>query len=402
MSWRDKLQNVEFEIKTGDGKVFNPLWKNGSKEKEYNSTKYDFINVEGSFIDRKKPQSGKYPLVFWFQGDDNLEVSQQFEDSANDSRPWQIEHPFYGTLIGQPINLKRNDNNYNVTEITVDFWESITDDYPLSSLSTVDEVKSMVNNINLLNLKSLSENTKPKTSDITSVKEKSNISSSKFKPDQGSFNNYQNTIRKAVESADNIVVSPADSFRSLQEVINIPALFSITAKQRLKSYSEAFNTLKDEVESVFDKYYFESQAASLFCGMCLSSVTPLENEYSTRGDVESVSSLITNLYEQYLSIIDSNQVSINEIGSSWSPDLSIQSNLLSLINYTISQLFVISFNAKQERTYELKKDSNLIILTHRFMGLASDENLETFRKINNIKNDELFKIRKGRVVKFFV
>ena len=83
MSWQERLKDIIFTIKTGDGKTFHPLWINGEKSKEFNISKYDFINVEGSFIDRKKPQSNLYPLVFYFQGDDNIEQANTFEASVD-------------------------------------------------------------------------------------------------------------------------------------------------------------------------------------------------------------------------------------------------------------------------------------------------------------------------------
>ena len=124
-TWKEKLENIKFSIKTGDGKTYFPLLKITEKSKDYNSSEYDFINVEGTFVDRKKPRGSKFPLVFYFQGDDNIEQCNAFETSADDSRLWTVEHPFYGIIKGQPTNLKRNDSNYNITEITVDFFESI-------------------------------------------------------------------------------------------------------------------------------------------------------------------------------------------------------------------------------------------------------------------------------------
>lgn len=403
MSWIDRLQNTEFEITTGDGKIYKPLWKNGSKEKDFNATKYDFINVEGSFVDRKKAQSNKYPLVFWFQGEDNIDQSDSFELSANDSRPWTIVHPFYGVIKGQPISLKRNDQNYNITEINVDFWESITDDYPLSSISALDTVRGRVKSLNQVSINSLLENSKPATSNIVTLKNSSTILASKFSPDSDSFTDYKNIVEKSVNSVDTLVTQPQSAFESLQEVINAPSEFNNTVIQKIKSYLEAFNVLIEDVENVFDKYYFESQASSIICGMCLASMNPGESDYVTRSDVEEVDNIITGVYEDYLAEIDSNQVQINDVSNYWLPNVLIQSNLFSLVNFTLKQLYVISFNAKQERVYELEYDSNLILLTHRFLGLdENDENIETFRKVNNIKNDELFKIRKGRTIKYFV
>ena len=76
---------------------------------------------------------------------------------------------------------------------------------------------------------------------------------------------------------------------------------------------------------------------------------------------------------------------------------------MSLVSFTSKNLFLLSFDARQERLYELTEDSNLIVLTHRFLGLdADDANIESFRKINDIKNDELYRVRKGRTIKYFV
>ena len=76
---------------------------------------------------------------------------------------------------------------------------------------------------------------------------------------------------------------------------------------------------------------------------------------------------------------------------------------MSLVSFTSSGLFQLSFDARQERVYELTEDSNLILLTHKFLGLdADDKNMNAFRKINGIKNFEIYKIEKGRTIKYFV
>ncbi len=97
------------------------------------------------------------------------------------------------------------------------------------------------------------------------------------------------------------------------------------------------------------------------------------------------------------------QVSIYEINDSWFANTIIQNELSDLITFTSNSLFLLGLNARQERSIQLLKDSNLIVLTHRFVGLdADDKNIERFRKVNNIKNNELYKIKKDRTIKYFV
>lgn len=403
MSWKERLENVKFSIKTGDGKMYFPLWKTAEKSKDFNVSKYDFINVEGSFVDRKKAQGGKFPLVFFFQGDDNIEQCNEFEISANDSRIWTIEHPFYGTIKGQPTNLKRVDSNYNVTEINIDFWESIEDDYPLSNTSIKDSTLSKVSELNTISLNQLVENSKPSTTNISGLKDSIILTSSKFTPDSDSYNKYVNLVKTGVKDADKLVTDSMTALGSVQDVISYPAEFVTSAKDKINSYKSSYDILKKSIGDLFEKYLFESQASTLIAGMCLTAVTPQDGDYVVRSDIESINNTIKTTYDDYLKILDSNQVSIYDVNNNWTPNALIQSNLMSLVSFTSKNLFLLSFDARQERLYELTEDSNLIVLTHRFLGLdADDANIESFRKINNIKNDELYRVRKGRTIKYFV
>lgn len=403
MSWIDRLDNITFTITTGDGRVFSPLWKNGEKLKEFNNTKYDFINTSGSLIDRKQPKSNLYPLVFWFQGEDNIEQCNAFENSANDSRAWTIQHPFYGLLKGQPVNLKRDDTNYNATKVTVDFWESIDGDFPNSEISIFDETRVKSMNVNSLSALYFVENASPKTEDIETIKENISVMSSKFNADKDNFNDYINIVNKATLAANSLITDTETAFTDIQQVINAPTEFSGSVFFKINSYKEAYEVLKKSVNNLFDKYNFESQGASIISGICLSCVVPEENDFITRSDIERANKLLTDLYGDYLKTLDANQVNIYDVENAWAPTIQIQTAVIDLVTFTSNSLFALSFNARQERVHELRKDSNIILLTHRFMGLdADDTNIETFKKINNIKNDELYKIKQGRTIKYFV
>lgn len=403
MSWKDRLENIEFTITTGDGKVFKPLWKNGEKSKDFNVSKYDFINVPGSFIDRKKPQGSKYPLVFWFQGDDNIDQSDVFEESANDNRPWTIQHPFYGTIKGQPTNLRRSDISYNVTEVSVEFWESISDDFPLQSVSIKEQSRTKVDFLNLTAKNIFIENAVPRTSDIEKLKSDISVISSLNKPDSSNFNDFKNKTKTALINAEKLVTDKKLAFESAQAVITATFDFVDSVSNKVTNLANSYQILKNSITNIFEKTYFEAQASTIISTMCSCAINPQKNDYLTRNDVERVNTIIVRTYEDYLQTLDDNQVDIYDTKNSWTPDVNIQSLLIGLIHSTSIGLFQISFNAKQERIFELTEDSNLIILTHRFLGLdINDDNIETLRVINNIKNDELYQLKKGRLIKYFV
>jgi len=73
------------------------------------------------------------------------------------------------------------------------------------------------------------------------------------------------------------------------------------------------------------------------------------------------------------------------------------------MNFTLSNLFAIALNAKQERSIVLEEDNNLVNLTHRFYGLdAADENIDEFILNNNIGISEHLLIKKGRILRYYV
>jgi len=405
MSWINRIENIKFSIKTGDGKEFFPLWKPGEKTTDYNSSMFDFIDVEKSLVERKKPKSGKFPLTFWFQGDDNIEQAQEFEDSAKDNRYWTVTHPFYGVIKGQPLSLSRNDANYNVTEISVDFWESIVFDYPKSNLSIQDN--TLVKRDSVMENSSLSYSSKnvQKSEDIQKNKESNALVSKSFETIQSDETNvdYQNSLAKAQKSADNLLKNPNVAILDAQALLSGPSFYDTDILPRVNAYKTAYNTLFRGFNSVADKLFFESQGATCLANLCNAAVNfNFETDYLIVADVDYVSSTILDLFSDYETLVDEASTSNYEIEDNYQPNAVVQSGLHDLVMFTIANLFELAFDAQQERIVYLPKDSNLILLTHKYMGLASDENIQRFREINGIKLKELFRIKKGRRIVYYI
>jgi len=404
MAWKERLENIKFTIKTGDGSVYYPLWRDSVKSTKLNFAKYDFINVKGSFIDRKESESGSFPLNFYFTGEDNLDQAKAFENSAKDKRLWTITHPFYGTLSGHPTNIERNDNSFGNTEINVLFWESIADDYPEDSDSIPDEVEDRVVRLNSLGIQNYVSKAQPQTGDINDLKSSIEISAARFEPDKFSFNDYRALKNKALGDLNLLIQETLVAISTAQLVLSEPANFERNIRNKIDSVKSAYDEVKSTInqENRQSKYYFESQAATLIANLAKSSVNPLLDDYILRSDIESVNSELFGLYNDYLATIDANQIPLENINDEYSPDIDLQSALIDLVTYTSQSLFVLSFDARQERSVILEKDSNLIVLTHRFLGLASDENLEIFKRINKIGLSEIYRIKKGRLITYYI
>ena len=47
-----------------------------SKTKDYNVAEFEFPEVSGTLVSRKKPKGSRYDLEIIFQGENNLDLSQ--------------------------------------------------------------------------------------------------------------------------------------------------------------------------------------------------------------------------------------------------------------------------------------------------------------------------------------
>ena len=246
------------------------------------------------------------------------------------------------------------------------------------------------------------ENSNPQVENINNIQDSLNVTSSKLTILRENFEEYSNTLSTARNSIKDLVSDTARVYESIQNVFVEASEFSVPVSEKVKNLVEAYNSLKENVESLFDKYNFESQASNLIGSMCLASMNPVEGDYITRGNIQAINSLIVNTYNDYLSTLDTLQVDIYDVINSWSPNINIKTPLSDLVSFSLKSLFEFGFDAKQERTIELSQNSNLIVLTHKYMGLDDeDKNIATFRQLNNIRNDELFEIKKGRLITYF-
>jgi len=403
MSYYDEIDNVEFTIETGDGSKYFPLWKGGEKETEYNTSLFDFINVKGTLVDRKKPRSPFFNLVFWFQGIDYLDIARKFEVSAADSRPWKIEHPIYGSIKGQPLSFKRNDDNLNLVEITIPFWESIEIDYPFTNYSIKDNTRDKRTSLYALASLSYVANNPVASADIPKLKTSISDMSGAMKSmqDNSTYSEFQNQLNKGLKAIDNLLDDPFNAIQNIQAFLDLPTTYTQVLEARLASYESIYSRLESTINSVADKKYFESISASLIASFSVVLVTPQTGDYILVSDVFNASQRLASLYSKYLTKLDELKVSIYDVNNSFNPDASVQSELSSLVMYTISNLYKLSFEAKREKIIVVDKDTNPILLVHRYIGLdADDENLANFVATNNIKLRELFLVKKGREVRF--
>lgn len=409
MSWLDRIQS-NLTITTGEGSTFTPLWKPARKSVDYNVTEFEFAEVEGTLVHRTQVKGTRYEVDIYFTGEDCIDDALAFEVAARDPRRWTISHPYHGRIYVQPIGLNFDYTKYNSVSVTGSVVETITNENPTTTVVPEDKI---------LNDKIVLDETTEETF-ATNVQEPTTEDINKLTANNLLFYTEGKKIIKLTEEAEvyfnlfndanakilNATAEPLLAIRALQAVIAQPYLFTVSVTNRLDMLQTQFNRLREDIANISTpagKRIFENNAGAIVAAMCASASTPQDGDYGNRGDVLAAIDPIAAVYDQFVSDLDTLQTDNGGDVDSYIPDPAALLGLSSLVNYTLANLFDIALESRQERSIYLEKDSNVILLTHRFYGLdADDANLEEFIRNNNIGLNELLQIRKGRKIIYYV
>jgi len=406
MSWLDQIK-TDLKIVTGEGSPFFPNWLNATKDKEYNVAQFEFPNVSGTLVKRGLPKGRKYTLEIYFQGDDHLDVAFNFEQAADDPRAWTLIHPFYGTLIVQPISLSFDNSSYNVTKITGTIVETITEDKPKITINPIDQIIKLRDSSFDTQALTFSVSTKIDTTAIRRLGQNNDsvyLQGKKSILNTDDLETYFNLYNEAATKILNATAEPLEAIRTLQAMINAPSLFIDTVKNRLLTIVGQFNLLRttlNGISTVSGKQIYENNVGILVLTLAQASAT--NPDYENRVDVMNAIDIITDSYDQYLEDLDSIQTDNGGEEDSYLPNADSLLALSSLVSYTVSNLFNISVEAKQQRSEILGEDSNVILLAHLYYGLTPDDaSIDKFITDNSFGFNELLIVPKNRQVIWFV
>jgi len=403
MSWKDRI-NDKMVIKTGDDKTYNLSWRPGGKKIDYNVASFEFPNIEGTLVVRKKAKGTQHEINVVFQGENHLQDYEAFEISCRSEKQVEITHPMYGLLTVQITGLKINNSDYNITDAKLEAIETISSIYPQASVSLVDAIAENKDVLNTAVVDSTTNISSAQVSTQQSFINKYNAAFdvlTKLDEEKEALINLTNKAKTAVADA---ISKPAKAIESVINLINFPA--DVTAG--LNSIFSVFeNTLIDlllvDLDVLDNKFLYEKNGGSVIGSICLVSSIKASADFETKAEVlDYIQSFLTT-YNNYIEQLDSMQTERGDSPESYVPDFDALYNLDNLVNLTISNLFAIAFAAKQERSILLDADSNIILLTDKYYGLnANDDNIDKFIKTNNIGISEMLLLKKGREIIYYI
>jgi hypothetical protein len=406
MSWLDNLTE-EFLITTGDGLTHRPLWIPTSKDIEFNTVEFEFINKDGALVRRDSKKADRYNLEFYFVGEFHLQEAKRFEDSLVDKRPLTIAHPYHGDLLVQVPSLKRDDSQYNVTKYSGLFIVTISETNPQFTSNPQDEINEL-GETTLGNLNdAFDEELSP--SDINNLSQRNKRAYEnglKKVTDALQAEEFYNFFNQANAAVTNATQGPLEAMRATQNLITYPSKFTASVKDRFELLTDQFNTLRQVVSVTSDrstKKMYEHNGGSIMTAFVLSASTPQSLDYKKNKDVFTIIDKMIELFEFYLDDLDEIQTENGGAPESYIPDATALINLSRLVNFTLVNLRNIALGSKMERVIITDKDTNILELTHKFYGMDdSDANLDELILNNNFGLNDFLQIKKGTEIIYYI
>jgi hypothetical protein len=397
MSWLDRIQNTTLTIITGDGKEYTPIWMEAKKNIKYNVAGFDFIDIEGSYVERKQTSGAQYPMLLYFQGEKHIEILNNFELSANDPRPWTIRHPLYDDLTVQPLGLEIDNSQQNVSKISGVVWETISNIYPQESISAESKIINQKAEIDTQLASNFeAEIQTPSSVYITRTKKMIGFIEKNYSSLSTETSNLFDLVREASGAAQNITAYPLRYIQKTQNLINFPFAIADTIENKILAIRSGLSDLKSifiRDDSTDDDYIiYEANANTMITQSFVSAINSTVTNYKSRSDVVRTIDALTITYDELIESYDN-------IGWDQNSDTALM--LDNLFNEAIASLYEIAFNAKQERSIILNYDSNAILLAHKYYG-PGDDNLNLFIENNNIQLNEMLQINSGRRIVWYV
>jgi hypothetical protein len=406
MSWPDLIDNNKLSITTGDGEIYTPLWKNATKNSEFNTSLFNFVNKDGTYAYRGKRPGSAIPLELYFVGENCIEDSNNFDKSLDDSRALILEHPFFGFRRVQPVSMQMSDANLNTCQIILNVFETIESNQPETQEDKAEDILSIGGAI-YTTLKAVYLKNPQDSSDVRNLKSSIDLFYNDFvsfisdSSERAGFDNLKNDALRKVE---NVFTDAGATIDALTAMVDYPFVVSHSVQDKLGIFQRSLSRFTNKVKNILGfntSVYHSVYGSSILSAMCRTSVNPQANDYKTRSQVVEAISIISNTYYDFIAEVDRRTVDNAQVSGNFAPDSLMLDDLYKLVVKTTADLIDISQDSQIEREFAIQEDTDIIKLTHRFYGLDEDDNnIKSIVELNDFKGNDYIYLKKGRIIKY--
>lgn len=417
MSWQDTYNQrmiITLTKKVGSEKQSKdfPVLTRPAYEKdvEWNATEYSFVNIDGVLVKKRKLLKREFNVDFYFVGAENVTEAEDFESWCMSEFPWLITHPYYGSILCQIVKLKFDSKQLNVTQITGTAVETI--DEETSAFISKDPRKRVNNSVAQIDEIYLTplyrSKFNPTINDKEVLKQEANkyyTAFSKITDIVEEANEYQNELREFYTDIDQVGELVSFSLQSLNSFLTFPFTFTASIKDKFRVIGTQFAKLRTTIlgyTTPSQKTSYEVQGVGFLQAACLSALNPIETDYLISTSALRTINDIKTFKEQFDSDISQLQSPNGSNPSFYVPNQQLITAIDVMVNVTISNLYTVALGGQKEYEVVTDKDTNVVLLAHRYYGLANDENIERIITTNGLTYQQVsLGVMKGTKIVYY-
>ena len=420
MSWRDRLRQV-ITLTSPEGNIFEAKWRGNSRSKDKKLGLFEFPKVKGTKVQDLDIGSARYPLTFFFDGENNDQESDRFFRACDERGDWNVVHPVKGALDLQLISVKEDIQpveSGNMTQFDTEWIEPLKDSVVPSLFQQRSTIDSQIDEINSTASDQLEGNILQRTAaQIAAFESTVNAvvaSVEKFLAPiyelQSEINSQVLSIQRGITSLLSAPVFDIASIAGqMQALIQLPALAIADVNARIDAYgnfiSAALDFSPDGAETK-DRNIVAVQELALTSGLASISFVSSTGEIDSRLQAIELIDLSTELFKNITDTLDATQELFKDeiIDGQYFSQSESYSDAVLMISQTISYLLRSAFDLSIEKRFILEKMRAPIEITISEYGdLGEDDlNFQLFIESNSLKGNEILILPEGREVLIYV
>lgn len=412
MAWQDRLNEAAYTPPSGSRIVL--AYEEVRTASELRGSRFDFANVQGSYIQATGSSGREFPMRVFFNGDDHDTKAAAFLNALREPGEGTLEHPTAGRVQVVPLGriVQRNDlvRAANESAFEVTFWETIGALYPSSQNDPASDVLAAVSAFNSAAATAYEDGISLATgSELSEL-----ISDVRAKTQQA--RKFLQPIAATVESVSNQFDDIADSItEGINVLIGEPLTLAFQIVQLVQAPGRAVALWQDKIEAFANLAANITTAGArsptvdrtaqnlfftddLYASGALTGaiVGAVNNEFTTQPDALQAAQAILAQADALNFWREANFEALSETDTGesyqqWQEAASLCAGFLVQISFTLAQ----------ERVIKTDRARSIIDLCAELYG-SVDDKLDFFINSNSLTGNEIVEIPRGRSIKYYI
>jgi hypothetical protein len=401
MTYADRMSNFTIETEQGDLFVFE--YRDLNIKREDQTGVFNFQD-DIPFVQKNYHGAEKHSYELYLSGDDYDIAAANFWEATKAKTPLTLKYPSRDKAVNAQIMSIEQINNHATSEnevgFIVDILESSILDKAPEDTTRQAYISQQYKVVQEANSKFFYQELPVDTNVLEKAKNTLKDATAAINKTLTAYDYATDTLAD-LKSIERTASGLVDTIETNGELFSQAFQGYIEFAVNALDPSDMINFMNDLMNE-FDIFSQDTDdntklmtSIAFSGGLILASTQTTADIYTSKLEVYAQSQLIFDFYEKIIEVAD-----LLEINT----DLIILLN--GLINLTAAKLEAISFQARQQRTYELKIDSEIYTLVYKLIPCANSDELETeverFISTNKIGGKELFELKAGRKLKYYL